>query len=712
MLKRMVTLVSTKLKSAGGQISKAIGTAVKPGAAKEAVACLVQGICGLRRIDKRELIPRIHSLHTKAVLYTVITCTIPVAAVGGYFINETASGLNAAAVEKNNKVAERVAGDIGSFLQSKKNFLMIASGDAAVRTMEVEAGRRQLLTMQPFYGSNEALFVAGADGQQILRTDGRSLASVADRTYFKHAMEGKSVFSEPVKSKVTGALTIIGTAPVYSADHKVQGVLGANIDMRNLTVMVEQVLSQNPGYGITIIDANQVPLFHQGDSSAVEEQRPLSEELYEAAVAGQSGSSVGVLRGQEYFASYRPIANSSWIVVTTYPRAVVLEMITAMIERGAAVTLLIIIVFAAAGLYFTSQALLPLQQLVTGVESVARGNLTYRLNVRRRDELGQVSAAFNAMTETLQQIVFSVKQSAALVLEASSSVAAACGQSQTGSDQVAASVGSIAGKLAEQGQTTAGAQLQLQELTKLTEGVYEGIGSIAQAAGQCTEFANDGKTVLGQTMDNMVQIKRLVENAGNTVETLGKSTQEISSISAAIANIASQTNLLALNAAIEAARAGEAGRGFAVVADEVRKLAEQSAKATKNITEITGKVTGETESVLAAMRDSYIHVDEGVKIANVSERAFGNIVAAVQGVQEQVDAINRQTGRQVERCQSAMTAVEGINSLARENTHSAQDIAAVSEEQAAAAHDITASIEKLKAMAQELEALVEQFQIG
>ncbi|QJW45771.1 methyl-accepting chemotaxis protein [bacterium BFN5] len=670
-----------------------------------------QGLAALRQIDRHVVWRSMASLSTKGALFITLTCMIPVGTVGWYFIHETAASLTTAAIDKNNKVADRIASDVGNYLQNKKNFLMLTSGDAAIRSMQAESGKRYLDTVKPFLGGNETLFVARVDGQQILRTDSSQLVNIADREYFKLGMQGQAGFSEPLKSKVDGKLTIIGTAPIYGSDNKVTGLVGANIAMQNLTVMVEQVLSQNPGYGVTIISKNRVPLFHQGDSTAVEEQRALTEDFYQVAVTKQSGDTVGVLRGQDYFVSYRPIINTDWVAVTTYPKAVALQAAADMIDRGVQVTLLIIAGFVLVGLYFMKKALAPLKQLVAGVESVAQGDLTHRLQCQRRDEFGQVATAFNVMTEKLQQIVLSVKESAALVFDSSSSVATACTQSQTGSDQVAASVGDIAGKLSQQGKNTVGAKQSLEQLVEITETVALSIASTAQATNDCAAIADHGQGVINQTVDNMLSIKHLVDSAGRTVEELGNSTQEIGKISDVINSIASQTNLLALNAAIEAARAGEAGRGFAVVADEVRKLAEQSAKATKHITEITRKVTKETEGVLSAMQQSYRHVDQGVEIARTSGNAFANIVASVQGIQTQAAIISDQTEQQVLLCKKTMTAVADIHDLTAHNTDSAQDIAAISQEQAAAAHDIGHSIDKLKTMAHELEGLVDQFKI-
>lgn len=717
MVKKLASLIRKKMQLP--RVSVFQPRAFKPDFSKFARRCaetisfagVARCLAGIKKLDRQAIGQLLFSLRTKGALFILLTCIIPVGTVGWYFIGETAASLTQAAIDKNNKVADRIASDVGNYLQNKKNFLMLASGDAAIRSMQTDTGKRYLETVKPFFGGNETLFVAGADGRQILRTDSNQPVMIADRDYFKQGIQGQAGFSEPLKSKVDGKLTIIGTAPVYGPDNKVVGILGANIAIQNLTVMVEQVLSQNPGYGVTIISKNRVPLFHQGDSAAVEEQRALTEDFYQVAVTNQTGDTVGVVRGQDYFVSYRPIANTDWIAVTTYPKEVALQAASDMIQRGIQVSVLIMAGFVLIGLLAMSKALSPLQQLVVGVQSVAKGDLTHRLQYQRRDEFGQVATAFNTMTETLQQIVMSVKQSAALVFEASSSVATACSQAQAGSEQVAGSVGSIAGKLSRQGQNTVGAKQSLAQLVDITATVSHSIANTAQATTQCAAIAGDGQGVINQTVHKMLNIKDLVDSAGRTVEALGKSTQEIRKISDVIASIASQTNLLALNAAIEAARAGEAGRGFAVVADEVRKLAEQSAQATKHITEITRKVMTETQGVLSAMQQSYEHVDQGVEIAQTSGDAFANIVAAVQDIQSQATVISQQTEQQVLLCQHTLTAVADIHHLTGENTDSAQEIAAVSQQQAAAAHHISQSIDKLKTMAFELEELVDQFKI-
>jgi len=649
------------------------------------------------------------SLATQATILIILTCVIPLSIIGWYFTTQTMASLTEAAVEKNNKVADRIASDIQSNVLAKKNFLMVASADSGIREMQKDPIAKYLAQIKPYYGSNDALFVALADGSQIFRTDNKALVNIADRHYFKQTLRGSIQFSDPVLSKVTNQLTIIASVPILGADNKVQGVLGANISLQNVNSVVEQILSQNPGYSVTIINKNRVPIFYQGDSSAVAESKQLSGEYYNEAVEKQTGTTMGEIRGQEYFISYRPIANTDWIAISAYPKQAALQSAFDMVENSTMVTIFIIILFIIIGLVLTKKALAPLKELAIGVEIVAQGDLTHTMMNHRHDELSHVAQAFNSMTVSLREIVQSVKQSSALVLESTNSVAATSEQSRVGSIQVSQSVETMAGQIAEQGKDTKRTEELLQRLVDITVTVADSTQQVAGSSDECSSAATEGQRIINDTVTKMENIKGLVDGTAKTVDLLGESTREIGAITGMISEIASQTNLLALNAAIEAARAGDAGRGFAVVADEVRKLAEQSARAAKDISVLISRIQAQTSGSVTAMQESVEQVEQGLGMAQTSGAAFEKIVEAVRHAQLQAHRITLETESQVGLCQEAMQALSSISILAASNTSSAHEIAAVCEEQAAASQEITFSIEKLHGMSNDLEHLVSQF---
>ena len=649
------------------------------------------------------------SLATQATILIILTCVIPLSIIGWYFTTQTMASLTEAAVEKNNKVADRIASDIQSNVLAKKNFLMVASADSGIREMQKDPIAKYLAQIKPYYGSNDALFVALADGSQIFRTDNKALVNIADRHYFKQTLRGSIQFSDPVLSKVTNQLTIIASVPILGADNKVQGVLGANISLQNVNSVVEQILSQNPGYSVTIINKNRVPIFYQGDSSAVAESKQLSGEYYNEAVEKQTGTTMGEIRGQEYFISYRPIANTDWIAISAYPKQAALQSAFDMVENSTMVTIFIIILFIIIGLVLTKKALAPLKELAIGVEIVAQGDLTHTMMNHRHDELSHVAQAFNSMTVSLREIVQSVKQSSALVLESTNCVAATSEQSRVGSIQVSQSVETMAGQIAEQGKDTKRTEELLQRLVDITVTVADSTQQVAGSSDECSSAATEGQRIINDTVTKMENIKGLVDGTAKTVDLLGESTREIGAITGMISEIASQTNLLALNAAIEAARAGDAGRGFAVVADEVRKLAEQSARAAKDISVLISRIQAQTSGSVTAMQESVEQVEQGLGMAQTSGAAFEKIVEAVRHAQLQAHRITLETESQVGLCQEAMQALSSISILAASNTSSAHEIAAVCEEQAAASQEITFSIEKLHGMSNDLEHLVSQF---
>lgn len=652
---------------------------------------------------------RLSSLIVRATLFTIMTCTIPVLLIGWYAANQSLSSLGGAAVEKNNKVAERVASDISYYILNKKNFLAVTSGSEPLRAIDATGAAAYLQQVKPYFGGNEALYIANIQGEQITRTDTAAKVNVADREYFQNALKGLISFSDPVISKVNHQLVIVGAAPVYGANSQITGVLAANISLSNIHNLIENILSQNPGYILTVIDKNKIPLFYQADSSAVTERRALTEDFYRLAVEQKIGDSIGVFREQEYLISYRPIGNTDWIVVSMYPKQVALQAAQDMVETGGMVTAGLILCFVGISIVVTRIALKPLKTLVRHVEQVAGGDLTCEFRITTEDEFGHVAQAFAAMTTSLRGIVQSVKASSAAILEASSQLASSAGQSGIASNQVTQSIQEIAQQVAMQGRDTVVTEKLIHELVEINGAVAAKAGQVGAATGECSSAAVHGREVVIKTIETMENIKHLVDQTFHTVSALGASAGEIGQITEMITSITKQTNLLALNAAIEAARAGEAGRGFAVVADEVRRLADQSSTAAAKIAVIVKRIQDESGKAVQGIRASFQEVDEGVAVTGTLGQSFQGIMTAIAVVQQQANSITAEIEKQTQLCTQALAAVESINRVAAHNTDSIQEIAAVSQEQAASAQDITSSIEQLKEQAHELEESVGQF---
>jgi methyl-accepting chemotaxis protein len=327
----------------------------------------------------------------------------------------------------------------------------------------------------------------------------------------------------------------------------------------------------------------------------------------------------------------------------------------------------------------------PLNDLSSRITDIAQGegDLTKRMNISGHDEIAEISRMFNQFLDKLHGIISLISSTSNQVASAASQLNSTAERIATGAEEVAAQASTVA---------TAG-----EEMSATSGDIAQNCQMAAEGAQRASQSATNGSGVVEKTVMVMGQIAERVQETAKTVESLGERSDQIGAIIGTIEDIADQTNLLALNAAIEAARAGEQGRGFAVVADEVRALAERTTRATKEIGEMIKAIQRETKGAVLAMEQGVQQVEAGTIEAAKSGDALREILEQVNDVASQVNQI--------------ATAAEEQTATTSEISNNMQQITRVVQDTASGAHQSATAASQLYGNAEELQRLVRQFKL-
>ena len=517
------------------------------------------------------------------------------------------------------------------------------------------------LIEQPSYTRNFLFTYLGqANGVFTQRPDTQMPAGYDPRQrpwYGAAANAGQTVLTAPYQGAVGGLMVTIAT-PVKSKNNgELLGVVGGDVTLDTLVEIINSVDFGGIGHAF-LADANGQVIVSPDKDQVMKNLKDIYPGSNLRVAAGMQDVT---LNGQDRIISFAPVAglpSAQWYIGLSIDKDKAYAALSQF--RTSAIIAMLIAVAVIAGLLGLLIPVLmsPLTTMGRAMRDIAEGegDLTRRLTVQNKDEFGELATSFNRFVERIHASISEVSSATRLVHDLSEKVVSASNASISGSEEQSMRTNSVAAAI--------------NELGAATQEIARNAADASQHASGASEQAHGGREVVEEAISAMTALSQRISESCAQIETLNASTDEIGKILDVIKGISQQTNLLALNAAIEAARAGEAGRGFAVVADEVRNLAHRTQESAEEIHRmITSLQVGSREAV-HTMNTSQVSSEQTVQVANQAGERLASVtqrIGEIDGMNQSVATATEEQTAVVESLNLDITQINALNQQGVEN---------------------------------------------
>ena len=531
------------------------------------------------------------------------------------------------------------------------------------------------------------------------------------RGWFKDSMAAPNdvrVTKPFMTSKGTPTLGIF--AVTKGNDGKPLGVIGLNIDLPVVTNMISEIQVGETGY-MMLLDADGVIVadprhkeaaFKNIAESGLGDIEKLANE--------KSGVMAISLDGMDKFANIYTSDKTGYKYITIVDKNQLMSGLNQVRKILVAVLIVALLLIVGAMYWISNKIAQPLKQLEGAAGLIAKGDLrNTELDIRTQDEIGQLAGSFKQMTVQLKELLQQIQGSSQEVSAFSGQLSQSTEQCADTIVHVAENVSSIAASAQEEDTAIQTVVEHIRAMTEKVAAIAKRAEDMSDSSQNAGRVAQDGRDSIEQAVRQMEKIRDTVNRSAEAVAVLGNRSQQIGDILNTISDIAAQTNLLALNAAIEAARAGEHGRGFAVVADEVRKLAEQSQAATGKIAEIIQAIQQETKNAVGVMQAGTEEVRAGGEIVGAAGQRFAQIASTITDFDQLIQASAQDAVTTADNSRQILSAAENARNMTRKVTEEIGTISAATEEQSASMEEMAASSHNLATMAEKLQQAANKF---
>lgn len=639
------------------------------------------------------------SIQKKLILAFVIVLLVPSIAIGGFSYTSAKNKVEEQMLNAASQNVELINQNVNLYFEDRMRLVTYLAN--FIEGKNAEQAYPIFQDMLKEYPEVQSFYIGTTNGT-IINSSTNSGGISSSQEWYKQANNdpSKVYISEPFTKEDSQAAFITLSKKLTDGS----GVVAFEMKIDQLKEMINKAKIGNEGYP-QVLDQNSKFLIHPNQPVGA----PANNAEHKYMFEHESGTTEYMLENEEKKLMFTTNETTGWkISGTMYSNEIAEEARPILVNT---VTVIGISIIGAAFLVFIilSSILRPLKRLIAATEKINAGNLNEQIQVRSQDELGQLSNSFNEMVSSLRSMVQQVNLSAVTLTASSEELTASAEESNHSAKEIAQKTQQMAVGSDEQLNSINGAATAITQMSAGIQQIAAHSEEVSTLTTSTLELSTNGANSVQNVIHQMNDIHNTVQDTATIIASLGNRSKEIVNIVSMITEISSQTNLLALNAAIEAARAGEHGKGFAVVADEVRKLAEQSTTSAQQISDLIMSIQKETEQAVASMQSGTSKVESGVETTHKFGELFKIINERVTEVSERVQEVAASINQMSVGSEQIVDSIEIVKELAEEGSKVSRGNSKISENQLQTIEEVTAAAQSLARLAEDMQHTLSKF---